>query len=169
MSTKIRAGIAAAAVAAAVTACASLGNLLQPPNISAAQNARAELRLLGPSLQRPLGGASVRLYARVQNPNAFGLTLGNVAGNLFLEDTRAADVSLPIGLPLAAQQDTVIPLDISLSFSDLPGLAEAAKRILLKQSVDYRLDGTFSVDAGALGQPTFGPQTLLRGALDIRR
>jgi hypothetical protein len=152
-----------------VAACASLGGLLQPPQISAAENARAELRLLGPSLQRPLGGASVRLFARVQNPNSFGLRLASVAGNLFLEDTRAADVSLPLGLPLAALQDTVIPLDISLSFSDLPGLADAAKTILLRQSANYRLDGTFTVDAGALGQPTFGPQTMLRGNLDIRR
>jgi len=32
--------------------------------------------------------------------------------------------------------------------------------------VAYRLEGTIGVDAGQLGQPVFGPLTLLRG--DIR-
>ena len=150
-------------------ACASLQGLLQPPRISAAQDSRAHLRLLGPSAQRPLGGANVRLWARVENPNAFGLTLTSLGGNLFLEGTRAGEVSLPLGLPLTAAQDTVIPLDIAISFADLPGLADAARRILLEQRVDYRLDGTFSVDAGPLGAPTFGPSTLLRGEVDVLR
>ena len=150
-------------------ACASLEGLLQPPRISAATDSRAQLRLLGPSSQRPLGGASIRLWARVENPNACGIRLSTLTGNLFLEGTRAGEVSLPLGLPLTASQDTVIPLDIAISFADLPGLADAARRLLTEQRVGYRLDGSFSVDAGALGAPTFGPSTLLRGEVDVLR
>jgi hypothetical protein len=31
--------------------------------------------------------------------------------------------------------------------------------------MEYRLDGTIGVDAGRLGQPVFGPMTLIRGDL----
>lgn len=165
---RIRAA-ATVATLALIGACASLQGLLQPPRISAAENANAQLRLLGPSAQRPLGGASIRLWARVENPNAFGLTLSSLAGNLFLEGTRAGEVTLPLGLPLTASEDTVIPLDIAISFADLPGLADAARRILTEQRVGYRLEGTFAVDAGPLGAPTFGPSTLLRGEVDVLR
>jgi hypothetical protein len=88
---------------------------------------------------------------------------------LALEGTRAADVDFPLGLPLLAGQDTVIPLDINVSFSDLPGLADVAVRLATRSSVNYQLDGTVAVNAGPLGTPRFGPSTLLNGTLSIRR
>jgi hypothetical protein len=63
----------------------------------------------------------------------------------------------------------VIPMDINISFSDLPGLADVAARLITRSSVNYRLDGTVTVNAGALGSPRFGPSTLLDGTLSIRR
>ena len=63
----------------------------------------------------------------------------------------------------------MIPIDISISFSDLPGLGSVARRILARQSVPYRLEGTIGVDAGRLGQPVFGPMTLLRGETTAAR
>jgi hypothetical protein len=42
-------------------------------------------------------------------------------------------------------------------------------RAVTGQTVGYRLDGTIGVDAGALGTPTFGPMTLLRGDAQVRR
>ena len=155
-----------------VAGCAALESLrevLQAPRFSQASGRQTELRLLGPSSQRPLGGAAVRIWTRVENPNSLGLTLSRVAGNLYLEGTRAADVNLPLGLPLRAQQDTVIPLDIAFSFSDLPELADVAARLLTRSSVGYRMEGTLTLDAGAFGQPSFGPSTLLQGDVPIRR
>jgi hypothetical protein len=111
----------------------------------------------------------VRLWARVDNPNALGISLSAVQGALALEGTKAADVDFPLGLPLLAGQDTIIPLDINISFSDLPGLADVAARLLTRSSVNYRLDGTVTVNAGPLGNPSFGPSTLLDGSLSIRR
>ena len=34
--------------------------------------------------------------------------------------------------------------------------------------VPYRLEGTIGVDAGRLGQPVFGPMTLIRGETSAR-
>jgi len=134
-----------------------LGALVQPPRFEQAPGQPAEIRLLGTS------GVSVRLWTRVTNPNPFGLTLGTLKGSLFLEETRAADADFPLGLPLGAGSQEVIPIDISLRFSDLPGLGGVAQRVLARQAVGYRLDGTIGVNAGRLGQPVFGPMTLVRG------
>jgi hypothetical protein len=134
-----------------------LGGLVQPPRFEQAPDQPAEIRLLGTS------GVSVRLWTRVTNPNPFGLTLGTLRGTLFLEETRAADADFPLGLPLGSRGERVIPIDISLRFSDLPGLGGVGSRLLSRQSVGYRLDGTIGVDAGRLGQPVFGPMTLVRG------
>lgn len=162
----------ATALVLMVGGCAGLGGLgalVQPPRFSVASGYASEIRVLAPSAQRPLGGAAVRLYAHVENPNGFGLNLSRLAGNLFLEGARAADVNFPLGLPLSAQQDTVIPIEIALSFSDLGDLADVAAQVFARNEVDYRLDGTLTIDAGALGQPSFGPQTWLQGSAQVLR
>jgi len=147
----------------ALQACAgmsgleNLGALVQPPRFEQVPDQPAEIRLQGTS------GAGFRLWTKVTNPNPFGLRLGTLKGTLFLEDARGADVDFPLGLPLGAGGDSIIPIDISISFSDLPGLGGVARRLLARQPVGYRLEGTVGVDAGRLGQPVFGPMTLLRG------
>ena len=134
-----------------------LGGIVQPPRFEQVSDRPAEVRVLGAN------GAAVRLWTRVSNPNPFGLTLGTLKGTLYLEDTRAADADFPLGLPLGAGGEEVIPIDISIRFSDLPGLSGVGRRLLARQPVGYRLDGTIGVEAGRLGQPVFGPMTLLRG------
>ena len=111
-----------------------------------------------------LEGAGVRIWTRVTNPNAFGIRLGTLKGTLFLEDSRAADAEFPLGLDLSAGGDTELPIDISVSFRDLPGLAGVARKVLARQAVPYRLDGTIGIDAGRIGRDMlFGPMTFLRG------
>jgi len=155
-----------------VTGCAGLGALsqvLQAPRFEVASDHQPQIQLLGPSAQRPLGGLSVRLWADVTNPNPIGVVLSSLQGNLALEGVRAADVSFPLGLPLAAAQDTIIPLDISVGFSELPRLAGIVQTAFTRGTVAYRLDGTVGVDAGLLGRPSFGPMTLLQGNIQTRR
>jgi hypothetical protein len=152
-----------------VGGCAAIGAGLLPPRFSIASEQPSELRLLGPSLQRPLGGASIRIHARVENPNPVGVTLRQLTGTLQLEGYDAADADFPLGVPLAANGTAVVPLDISVSFSNLPGLAEVVGNAVISGSVSYTLAGTAQVDAGAFGMPTFGPMTILRGELDARR
>jgi Late embryogenesis abundant protein len=150
------------------SACAALGelrNLIQPPRFEEAEDRQAEIRLNRPGASQPLGGASVRLWTEVTNPNAFGLTLGTLRGTLHIEGSRAADVDFPLGLPLRPAEQTVIPIDLSISLADLAGLANAISRAVEGRSLQYRLEGTVGVDAGRLGQPVFGPMTLLSGEM----
>lgn len=116
----------------------------------------------------PAGGVGVRLWARVTNPNPFGFTLGTLKGTFFVEGSRGADADFPLGLPLEAGQQTEVPLDLTVSFSDLPGLARIVANRTQSDPVEYRLDGTVGVDAGRLGQPVFGPMTLMSGELRTR-
>ena len=152
--------------------CASLGGLssiIQPPRFEQAEGQPAQLRILGPSRTMPLGGAGVRIWLKVTNPNGFGFTLSTINASLMLEGSRAADADFPLGLPLSARQESVIPLDLAISFSDLPGLAGSLRRLAVGGSVPYELEGTVGVDAGRLGTPTFGPMLLTRGEMRVVR
>jgi hypothetical protein len=144
---------------------APLARLIQPPRFEQADDRPAEIRLLPPSFNAPVGGAGVRLWTKVSNPNPFGFTLSTLSTTLVLEDSEAATADFPLGLPLDAGQASVIPLDISISFADVPRLADTIRRAAGSGVVAYRLDGTVGIDAGRLGQPTFGPMMLMRGEL----
>jgi hypothetical protein len=156
---------------AGAAGCATLDQLralVQPPRFEEADGERAEIRLIAPDSTRPLGGAAVRVWTKVTNPNSFGITLGLLSGTLLLEGTHAASAEFPLGLPLTPGQEHVIPIDLSVSFSDLPALANTLRRAAGNETIAYTLDGTIGVDAGPLGQPVFGPMTLVRGDLRVR-
>jgi hypothetical protein len=153
---------------ALLAGCATLGplaRLIQPPRFEEADDRPAEITLRPPSLDAPVGGAGIRLWTRVSNPNPFGFTLSTLNTTLLLEDSEAATADFPLGLPLDAGQESVIPLDISISFADVPRLADTIRRAARSGAIAYRLDGTVGIDAGGLGQPTFGPMMLMRGEL----
>ena len=107
----------------------------------------------------------MRIWTRVTNPNSFGLTLGTLSGTLHLEGSRAATVDFPFGLPLQANGEEVVPIDISVNFRDLPGLGQAISRALARQPIEYELEGPIGVSAGSFGEPVFRPMTILRGEL----
>jgi hypothetical protein len=152
--------------------CASLGGLgqvLSAPTFRVDESQQAQLRLLAPGPGRPSGGAAIRLYARVSNPNPLALTLSTLAGGLELEGRQAAEVNFPLGVPLAANGETVVPLDISVNFNDIPALGGVILNAVTGRPLQYRLNGTVGVNAGLLGQPTFGPMTLLSGSVRVTR
>ena len=95
-------------MALALSGCAGMGleQVLQAPTFRVDGSQQAQLRLLGPSAQNPLGGAAVRLYARVGNPNPVGLTLTRLVGQLQLQGSNAARVDFPLGVPLQAGGET---------------------------------------------------------------
>jgi hypothetical protein len=150
-------------------ACAALWTLVQPPIFDRAPDRESQFRIIGPSADRPLGGAQFRVWAHVQNPNNVGLTLTRLAGDLILEHQHAATVDLPLGLPLAAAGDTVIPIELTVSFADIPNLATQLLAAITGQSLNYSVEGTLGVDAGPLGTPTFGPRTWLSGDVQVVR
>ncbi len=143
--------------------------MIQPPRFEVARDRQPELRLLGPGPGRPLGGAALRLWAVVENPNPLGLTLSTLTGGLLLEGQQAARVDFPLGVPLTAGQSTLVPLEVGISFADVPNLAGALTRAVTGNPIRYRLDGTVGVDAGLLGRPSFGPMTLLQGDVRVTR
>lgn len=152
----------------ASSSCATLGSLrglVQAPRFEEAPGQPAQVRVFGPNASQPLGGAGVRIWTRVTNPNPFGLTLGTLRGTLHLESTQAAEVDFPLGLPLRSGEETTVPIDLTISFADLPGLANVIRQAAAREPLEYRLDGTIGVDAGSLGQPTFGPMTLVKGEM----
>lgn len=159
----------ALAVLALAGGCATLAAALQAPTFRVDSAQQAQLRILGPAAGRPLGGAAVRLFARVNNPNPVAITLSRLAGDLQLEGRGAARVDFPLGVPMAAGGETVVPLDISVNFADLPALGSTLMNAATGRPVRYRLVGTVGVDAGMLGQPTFGPMALLDGEVRVAR
>lgn len=146
--------------------CATLGlDALVAPRFERADERGSQLRLQAPSLAQPTGAASLRVWTRVQNPNPVGLTVTEITGRLYVEGVPI-DVTFPLGLPLEARADSVIPLDVRVTLGDVPRLAEVAgKAVLSGESLGYRIEGTIAVDAGALGTPRFGPSTILSGEL----
>jgi hypothetical protein len=161
-----------AVLALPLSACAGLDQLtrvVQPPRFEQAEGQPAQLRILGPSRTMPVGGAGVRIWLKVTNPNAFGFTLSRVNATLDLEGSRAADGDFPLGLPLTARQESVVPLDLSVSFADLPGLGAALRKLAVGGRVGYELNGTVGVDAGRFGTPSFGPMLLTSGEMRVVR
>jgi len=149
---------------AGCAAITSLSQLIQPPRFEQADQP-AELRLMSPSLNHPAGGAGVTLRIRVTNPNPFGFTISTLDTTLLLEGQHAATGNFPLGLPLGAGQQSVVPIDLTISFADLPGLANVLRQAVSGRAVGYQLDGTVGVEAGRFGQPTFGPMLLVRGQI----
>jgi hypothetical protein len=70
--------------------------------------------------------------------------------------------------PLTAGEETVIPLDLSISFADVPALSRSIGRLATGGTAAYQLDGTVGIEAGRFGTPTFGPMTLTTGQLQVR-
>jgi hypothetical protein len=159
-------------LALATAGCATLGPLaqiVQPPRFRQADNQPAQIRLIAPSLRNPTCGEGVRIWLEVTNPNSFGFTLSTVNATLALQGTRAANGDFPLGLPLRAGEQSVVPLDLTVNFADVPGLASVARQAATGGAIDYQLDGTVGVEAGRLGTPTFGPMPLTRGELRVIR
>jgi len=162
--------LATLALAVVAAGCATLGRVLgiEPPRFEVASERESVISLDPSSILSGRPTAHVRLWARVTNPNDVGLTLSTLAGDIFLEGNEMAAVDLPLGLPLPAARDTVIPLDIRFGLPALSALGRLGEALLSRRAVSYRLDGTVGIDAGALGEPTFGPRTWLSGELEVR-
>jgi len=106
------------------SSCATLqgiSHFIQPPRFVRAADRSSDVRLLGPSLDMPAGGATVRLWTEVSNPNSFGFTLSTLRVSLSLEGAHATTGDFPLGLPLEPRGSSVIPLDLKISFTDIPG------------------------------------------------
>ena len=168
---ELRTLLTANLLALTLTGCATLEGLralIQPPRFEQAPDQPSEIRLSPVQSGRAAGGATVRIWTNVTNPNPFSFTLSTVRATLLLDDVQAADADFPLGLPLQARQTETIPFDLTVSFANLPRLASVIRQAASGGGLSYRLEGTVGVDAGRFGQPTFGPLTLVSGDLRAR-
>lgn len=156
--------LAAALLSAlALAACAPRQQVLQVPSYRVERVWLESLELPGPG-RAPQ--ARIGLSLQIDNPNPVPIRLSEARGQFYLSGVPAGQVSLPnLNLPAAgrAQQQALLTLPITLS-----NVAEFT-RLGRGEEVPYRLDGSFTVDAGVLGRPTFGPLTLFQGVARVNR
>jgi len=62
----------------------------------------------------------------------------------------------------------MVPVALSISFADVPGLSRTLGRLAVGGTAPFQLDGTVGISAGRFGNPTFGPMTLATGDLQVR-
>lgn len=106
------------------------------------------------------GAAEIELTVQVRNPNPFAVRLHSFAAHLVLTGQPVAALMLP-DIALSARGDAVQTVRASVPVSQ--DTAAEWLKVARGQRVPYRLDGTFTADLGTLGQPSFGPLTLVQG------
>lgn len=122
------------------------------------------------SINLPGGGqpaaAVLELQLRVQNPNAVAVRLANAAGDVFLDGQNVGRVDLPnIDLPARGEARQLARLTLPITFGNLAEFLRLGRG----EALGLRVDGSFTVDAGLLGRPTFGPFTLFQKSLQVAR
>lgn len=142
-----------------MVACAPRQPILQVPEFKVQSVALRSLTL--PGLGRP-AVATLSVQLRVHNPNPVSVRVARAGGRILLDDLDVGTVNLPnVDLPAGgdATQEAVVDLPVTLA-----NLATFVK-VGRGEAVPYRLEGSFTVDAGLLGKPTFGPYVVAQGVL----
>jgi hypothetical protein len=111
---------------------------------------------------KPSGGADIRLWIKVLNPNPFAITLEKLETRLILAGYRAAYGNVLMDLSIDAGQSSVVSLNLSFSSADL-----MLNPAVVGPTVNYRLNGVVWIDAGKFGRPMFGPIAILSGELPV--
>ncbi|MDO4263676.1 MAG: LEA type 2 family protein [Deinococcus sp.] len=168
----LAAGLWLALSAGTLTACAPAqlagpvlaGPVVQVPSFEPRSVRLSSLNLRQNSAGQDLIGegtaAQIELTVQVRNPNPFPLRLHSLAADLFLTGQPVAALALP-DVALPARSETVQTVRASVPVSQ--DTAAEWLKVARGQGVPYRLDGTFTADLGTLGQPSFGPLTLVQG------
>ncbi len=67
------------------------------------------------------------------------------------------------------EEDGKVKVNMTLTSPSCPAGPQIIQQALTRGSVAYSLNGTVAVDAGVLGQPTFGPMQLIEGSVSTAR
>ena len=146
-----------------LAACAPRTLSLEVPTYQVEGVRFARLDLPGPGSPAL---AVLNLNLRVQNPNALGLRMANIGGQLFLDGAAVGQVDLPdVDLPARGEARQLAVVSVPISFANLGEFVKVARG----DRVALRVDGSFTVNAGFLGRPVFGPFTLFQGLIQNRQ
>ena len=91
------------------------------------------------------------------------LTVNGVSLALVKQARDLSGAVLPGGSNVMSGQTIYFALYVD----NVTGVTASLVPLLAGEPIPFRLDGTVGIDAGPLGQPSFGPSTWLRGELDI--
>ncbi len=146
-------------LALTLAACAPRAAVVQVPEYRIVRTRLTSLTLPG------AGGpatATLSLQLLVRNPNPYPIRLARAGGRFFLDGNDVGGVELPnIDLPSGRQVEQEALLSLPITFANLGEFVRVARG----EAVSYRVDGSFTVDAGLFGQPSFGPYTLSQGVI----
>jgi LEA14-like dessication related protein len=148
-------------VVSSVTAvsCAPRQTILQVPEFRVESVALRSLTL--PGLARP-AVATLSVGLRVRNPNPISVRLANASGRFLIDDLDVGRVNLPnVDLPANGEATQEAVVDLPVTVANLGVFLRVGRG----EAVPYRIEGTFTVDAGLLGKPNFGPYVVAQGVL----
>lgn len=156
----MRFAVATALICLGTVSCAPrLSSVLQVPKLVVRSTEIKQLDMPGLGVEPQL---VLVVHLRAYNPNPVGVKLLNLQGTFYLDDVATGQITVPaLALLPSGSSDLTSEIHIPLTADQLPRLAGLA----LGDEVSYRLEGLSQIDAGALGQPTLGPYTLLQGTL----
>lgn len=122
-------------------------------------------RLDLPGIGEGSPAATVRVRTRVSNPNPVAVRIAGLDFDLYVNGNRAGSGSFTGGVELPPRGQTVLDLEVTIGLEGagrlVADLAEAARG----QRTTYRLAGTVSLAADRLGNPRFGPLTIVSGTV----
>jgi LEA14-like dessication related protein len=121
------------ASALSLCGCATLQNVVQRPALSFE---RANLAAIS------LGGATLDVVFKVDNPNPIGLSIDQINTRFLIDGKQLVASSPPGGLALPANGSTELRLPLTFRFVDV---AETVLAFLTKQQANYRLEGDVGV------------------------
>jgi hypothetical protein len=137
-----------------------VGNLVQTPKFEMRE--AGLLRLNPPGLTGIAPEAVIRVVLEARNPNPIDLGLTEMKFDLFLDGKKVAAGGTPGFNMKANAVPSNVPVDVSIPID--PSSLQSMFKIVTGSKVVYRLEGSFAVDAGALGKPRFGPVVLAQGS-----
>ena len=143
-----------------LSACSVVGPIVRPPKFSLLEAGVTGLNAPG-VFSNP--SATVSMRVRVDNPNPIGVPVRRVTATLYLDGEAAASIE-PLDFELAASASRVLTIHVVVPLSGTL-LWSSVLKAARGRAVAYRLEGQFSLDLGALGQPHFGPYVLAQDTL----
>ncbi|GEM49040.1 LEA type 2 family protein [Deinococcus cellulosilyticus] len=145
--------------AALTSGCAVVKTTVQPPEFQVQSFQMTRYTI--PNLLNPFEGeATFRMDVRVTNPNAFGLQIRRIQGDLLLDGQNFGQAVIP-NLSLQPNGSDVVTTEFTLPVG--LNLASKIADIAQGRRVDYLVKTNVQVDAGLLGTVTFSNMVVAQG------
>ncbi|WP_034342783.1 LEA type 2 family protein [Deinococcus misasensis] len=159
MNRTLRTPILLGIFAALASGCAVVRTTVQPPEFQVQQFQLVRYTI--PNILNPFNGeATFLMDVRVTNPNAFGLQVRRIDGELLLDGQNFGKATIP-NLRLEPNQSTTVTTEFTLPVN--LNLASKIADIASGKRVDYLVKSTIQVDAGLIGTATFSNIVVAQG------